>query len=76
FKPSGIKSQVFIDSGEFTKIYFVVISRSYFLQGQKGSFSPAGSVGASALQRCPPDTRTLIRGSRKNLSSSTETINE
>ena len=24
--------------------------------------SPAGSVGASALQRCPPDTRTAMTG--------------
>ena len=27
-------------------------------QGQKGSISPAGSVGASASQRSPPETRT------------------
>ena len=28
--------------------------------------SPAGSVGASALQRCPPDTRTFaMTGKRK-----------
>ena len=27
--------------------------------------SPAGSVGASALQRCPPDTRTAMTGKQK-----------
>ena len=26
--------------------------------------SPAGSVGASASQRCPPDTRTAMTGER------------
>ena len=27
--------------------------------------SPTGSVGASASQRCPPDTRTAMTGKRK-----------
>ena len=32
--------------------------RTFLWQGQKGSVSPAGSVGASASQRSPPETRT------------------
>ena len=31
------------------------------------SVSAAASVGASASQRCPPDTRTLVRGSQRDL---------
>ncbi len=32
-----------------------------FARGAKPTVSAAVSVGASASQRCPPDTRTLVR---------------
>ena len=41
----------------------------FFWQGQKGSFSPAGSVGASATQRSPPETRTPRHAPRASDSS-------
>ena len=56
-----IEKDCFLRVGEFFIFgclwqFFGGISRS--AERDQGLVSPAGSVGAAASQRCPPDTRT------------------
>ena len=44
---------------------FEIIKYSCARAAHLTAVSPAGSVGASASQRCPPDTRTAMTGKRK-----------
>ena len=47
------------------RLYMYLQSFSPSVTAKPCHLSTAVSVGAVALQRCPPDTRTLVRGRQK-----------
>ena len=53
---------------------FVGLKRRERIAAGLAAVSPAGSVGASALQRCPPDTRTVMTKRSVILSAKHERI--